>query len=349
MIPLGWLHRGFDPATPPPLHHRDKAINPCPLCDTYQIEVVAVPQQQQHVGVDRGRDVLQEAEVPARPDLALALHVVAVPDVAAVGGQLEVAVDVHRQPGLRREREEAVRAPARPVGARQDRRPVAREVRGGAGPGHEAELRGPRGLLQGELPGAAAPDGDADEPLVGVGLRGDAAAVGRGGDDCQEDLRGGQRGMSGCVGGWTSARRVSWENGWGAVQPVGHPNDWAALQTVGQQINRCWAIPPGHCSRAPLESSVDNTYLANLKWWGGHTVGGKAKTLLPRRDGVTPPPLHHYSECQDLRDGSYILEDIPDQGPPWRRGVGGGAVIWLLPNPSRPTHSQQKTFPQTKK
>ena len=99
---------------------------------------------------------------------AVARHVLAVPDVAPVGGQLEVAVDVHGQPCLRGQRQEAVGSPLqrrsclRRLSSLQQAAAV--EPGGDARPGHESQVR-VLGRGRDER-GRAAAQLVADEPLL---------------------------------------------------------------------------------------------------------------------------------------------------------------------------------------
>ena len=54
-----------------------------------------------------------------------------------------------------------------------------------------------------------------------------------------------------------------------------------------------------------------NTYLVNLNGKEVVPSVGRLKPYITRRDGVNPP-LHHYSERQDLHNDSYVVEDVLD-------------------------------------
>ena len=60
-----------------------------------------------------------------------------------------------------------------------------------------------------------------------------------------------------------------------------------------------------------LRKVSTNTYLVNLNGKEVILSVGRLKPYIPPRDGVNPP-LHHYSERQDLHDHSYVVEDVLD-------------------------------------
>ena len=60
-----------------------------------------------------------------------------------------------------------------------------------------------------------------------------------------------------------------------------------------------------------LRKVFTNTYLVNLNSKEIVLLVGRLKPYIPRQDGVNLP-LHHYSECQDLHDDSYVVEDDLD-------------------------------------
>ena len=73
-----------------------------------------------------------------------------------------------------------------------------------------------------------------------------------------------------------------------------------------------------------LRKVSTNTYLANLHGKEVILSVGRLKPYILRPDGVTPP-LHHYSDRQDLHNDSYVVEDFLDHE---YRGMVLGKARW---------------------
>ena len=72
------------------------------------------------------------------------------------------------------------------------------------------------------------------------------------------------------------------------------------------KLDRIWQGP----AEILLNDST-NTYLVNLNGKEVILPVGRLKPYIPRQDGVNPP-LHHYSERQDLHNNSYVVQDVLD-------------------------------------
>jgi transposase InsO family protein len=70
------------------------------------------------------------------------------------------------------------------------------------------------------------------------------------------------------------------------------------------KLDRIWQGPA-----EILRQISPSTFLVNLNGKEVALSVERLKPFLPRRDGVNPP-LHHYSERQDLHDDSYVIEDV---------------------------------------
>ena len=75
---------------------------------------------------------------------------------------------------------------------------------------------------------------------------------------------------------------------------------------LNPKLDRIWQGPA-----EILRKGSTNTYLVNLNGKEVILSVGRLKPYMARRDGVNPP-LHHYSERQDLHDDSYVDEDVLD-------------------------------------